>query len=357
MTDLIKSITKYTFGKKLFVTMIFIIVVFSTVLTTYTFRLGKAFTYDGVKVDNGYKSVFIGDHANVLDKAVFKKAFEKYGFNDFGVYYDHYNFTLTAGEYKDSEFSVRLISSPDDIAVYPDISQYITAEDVRLGNKLIIVGHFTVRKSGGAVDLGKTVMLNGVEYTVVKTDGISDKDGNYFSDVAVDCEELRQTSDAIRYVIYTTEEISNSALKKFASANGITADLPEKSKYIVAFFCLSVAVCALFVANLAVLFNAFVRANRKFYSIFKILGITTAKLVVAMALPCVVIALFGALVGVGLDYAFASFTTVLEKEIYLSFGGAVAIVLLNAAGAFIGAMIASVGQAKQMPADSLRRAD
>lgn len=217
MSEMIRSVCKYTFGKKLFVAVIFVIVLFSTVFTAYTFRLGKAFAYDGVKVDEGYKSVFTGDLANVLNKAVFEKAFEKYGFKDFYVYYDHYNFTLTAGEYKDSEFSVRLICDETELDALENISQYITAEDVTSGNKLMIVGHFTVSKSGGEVDLGKTVMLNGVEYTVVKTDGIRDKDGNYFSDVAVDCEELRQTSDVIRYVIYTSEEIPNTALKKFAN--------------------------------------------------------------------------------------------------------------------------------------------
>lgn len=357
MSTLIKSLIKYTFGKKLFTAMMFVIVVFSAIFTAFTFRLGTAFAYDSVSVGEYFRYRFEGQNTNRLSDENFRVALEKYGFDRLETYYAYNYHTLTAGDYKDSEYSVHILFDVEEYGTLDGISDLITSEDVAEGKKLLIVDRFTVSKSGGQVDVGKTVYLNGVEYLVVSTDGVDCADGRYYSSVAVGCAELEATYDALNYFVYTQNEVPNRILKNFAKDNGITAVLPEKSKYIVAFFILSAVICALFVANLAVLFNAFVKANAKFYTVFKILGITTAKFVAASCLPCVMVAFCGALVGVGVDYAIASFTTVLEKPVYLTAGGAAAIVLLNVIGAFVGSAIACALQANKMPAESLRRAE
>lgn len=357
MSTLIKSVIKYTFGKKLFTAMMFVIVVFSAIFTAFTFRLGTAFAYDSVIDGEFFKYQFVGASANRLSEDDFAQAFGKFGFDRTEVYYVNYYHTLVAGEYKDSEFHLSLVSSVSDLSIYVDVQDKITEEDVENGRKLLIVDKFTVSDSQGEVDIGKTVYLNGVEYLVVGTEGVRDTDGMHYSALAVESDELCATYDTLNYFVFTREEVPERFLKNFAKENGITATLPEKSKFLIGFFVLSMVVCALFVANLGVLFGAFVKTNAKFYAVFKILGIRTATLVVAACLPCVIVALLGALAGVGTDYAIASITTVLDKNVYLSAGGAVAIVLLNVAGAFAGAAIACAPQAKAMPSDSLRRTE
>lgn len=356
MKYMIKSIIKYTFGKKLFTALILCIVVFSAVFTAFTFRLGTAFAYDSITDGEYFKYMFKGESAGRLSERDFAEAFEKYGFVRTDSDYVFYYHTLIAGDYKDSEFTISTVSNGN-YESFVDIDDKITAEDVKDGKKLMIVNHFDVSDSQGQIDIGKTVMLNGVEYLVVGTDGAHDVDGNYHSCVVVESDELNATYDTLNYLLFTQEEVPNRSLKKFAEDKGITAVLPEKSKFIIGFFVLSAVVCALFIANLAVLFNAFVKANARFYAVFKILGIDTAKLVLAACLPCVIVALSGAIVGVGADYAIASFTTVLEKKVYLSAGGAAAIILLNVVGSFVGSVIACAVQAKKMPADSLRRTE
>lgn len=357
MTEMYKSIAKYTFSKKIFVALIFVIVLFSSVFTAYTFRLGLAFGYDSVMTDEGlYVYRFYGKNGNIVKEDVFADYFSKYDFVSSEYFYDDYYNEISAGDYF-KEYSVRRISSADDLKLYPGAEKYITAEDIEKENKLMIVSSLDVSFSENQIDIGKTVLLNGVEYLVAGVEDIINSDGISCTPLVVDCEELRATYDRIIYSVYTEKEISNSNLKKIAASAGISARLPEKEKYIFGFLVLSITVCVLFTVNIAILFNAFVKAGDKFYAIFKILGISTAKLVLAMSLPSLMIAFVAALTGIGVDYAIASNSTVLEKSVYLTAGGAVAIVAINTLGAFIGTAVSCYRQAKNMPAVSLRRAE
>lgn len=357
MTELIKSVFRYTFNKKIFVTLIFVIVLFSAIFTSYTLRLGIAFGYDGVMTDEGnYRYRFTGDSKNIMSDADFAELLSKYGFLYSSYGYVEGNYLIEAGDYT-CETQLRKLSTPEDISEYPGIEKYVTAEDVINGNKLIVADRFEVSNSFGNVDTGKTVLINGVEYTVAGTDDLRGENGLNYKYIIVDCEELRATYENVYYFVYTEKEVSDSKLKKIAENAGLNADIPEKDKFILGFLAVSVAVCALFMVNISILFNAFVRSGDKFYAVFKILGIRTASLIAAMSLPSLIIAFVASLVGVGIDFAIATVGTVLEKSVSLTAGGVAAIVAINTLGAFIGAAIACCRPAKDMPADSLRRTE
>ena len=357
MTELVKSVFRYTFNKKVFIALIFVIVLFSAIFTSYTLRLGTAFGYDGVMTEDGlFVYRFTGGSRNIMTDSDFVNYFQKYGFSysSYG-YIDGHNL-IKAGDYT-CETRLYKLSSPEDIAKYPGIEKYITADDVIKGNKLIVADKFQVSDSSGNIDEGKTLLVNGVEYLVAGIENFVGEYGEACSYIIVDCDELRATYDSVYYSVFTKKEISNSKLNKIAESAGLNVNIPEKNKFILGFLAVSAIVCALFMINIAILFNAFVKAGDKFYAVFKILGINTAKLVAVMALPSLIIAFVASVAGVAIDFAMASVGTVLEKSVRLTAGGAAAIIVLNTAGAFIGTAIASIRPAKDMPAESLRRTE
>lgn len=355
MSDLIKTVLKYTFGKKLFVAMIFIIVFFSTVFCVYTFRFGIAFGYDSIMTDDGLFSYsFSGHNKDILNDGDFTEYFDKSVFVSSSYYYNDYENTITAGNYTVVR-NLYKISTTDDIKKYPGVEKYISERDVLNQNKFIIMSRFDVNYSDKQIDIGKTILVNGVEYIVVGVDDFTDENGYSYTNIIVDSDELRATYDSVNYVVYTNKEVSNRELKKIAASAGLKANLPDKEKYIYGFLVLSFAVCALFMVNLVILFNAFVKANDKFYTVFKILGIRKLKLTLIMSLPSVIIALFSSIVGILCDYALANAGTILDKHVYLTVGGVAATILINTFGAFTGTAVSCYRQAKCVPAESLTR--
>lgn len=357
MAYLIRSIIKFTFNKKIFTALILVIVIFSAVFTAFTVRLGTAFAYDGTKEGDHYKYVFYGDGNSKIDESEFSTYFEKYGYvksklspadTEYGISYNGKEKTV---------FSFYIITDSKTLSQVPAAEEYVSAEDVEQGKKLIILSE-ALAEELGVTRSDCEIALNGVEYQVVAINDLTGEGGWDTGEfIAVASFDLALESDMKTCAVYLEKELSNSKLKKIASEAGATVNIPEKGKFITLFLILSIAVCALFAVNIAILFNAFISANDKYYAVFKILGISTSKLVPAMALPCALIALVGAAIGVGLDFGIASFSTILEKSVYLSAWGAVAVVAINVISAFIGAAVVCYRHAASMPADGLRRSE
>lgn len=357
MSEMIRSICKYTFKRKLFTALIFVIVIFSAVFSAFTLRLGTAFAYDSTTEDGYFTYVFSGSTDGDIVTDRFNGYFADYGFVKKTIIPTDRTYALSYGD-KDIESSA--FYTLCDETTYGQLSEperYFSLKDVIDGAKYIVLSS-SFAEELGVTESGETLFVNGVGYEVKAIgDLMGDGGWNTGDFVVISCEELALAGENVSCSVYLEKEISNSKLKKIAEKSGTSVNIPEKGKFVTVFLILSVAICALFAVNVGVLFNAFISANDKYYAVFKILGITTGKLTAAMAFPCAAIAVAGAALGVGVDFAIALFSTILEKSVYLTAWGIVAVMLINIVSAFIGAAVACYRHAVAVPAENLRRSE
>lgn len=360
MNILFKTTIRNIFRNKTFILLIIGIVYFSAIFTSFLYRIGLAFAYVNTLESNGdFTYTFYGDSNGVITKDEFNVYFEKYEFIKSTIFPldDSYCISLNGNIIDDNFSSLYVIYDTEILLQIKEYERYFSEADVINKNKIAVVSNDFAESVNISI-FNLPIYVNNVEYTVVAVEDLYAIWGSEVGDIVlINSDELVLSSKKVGCSVYTEKQISNYRLKKIAENTETMINSTKESGYIVWFAILSFLICLLFAVNIFLLFNYFVKANDKFYAIFKILGIKSIIMTCAMALPSIIISAIGAILGILTDYLLASYVTLLGIKIYLGAIGSIVVLILNIFCAFFGAAFACYIQAKRMPADSLRRVD
>lgn len=355
MGILLRTVSEFTFRKKSFVVLVVAVVFFATAFSAFTYRLGIAFAYDGIRRGEYFAYTFEGSSDGPLTGGEFAEYFEKYGIAGVSLYPADSELTIV------SDGNTTLCSSYYCVADERSLEQlqngdgYFSVEDVKEQNRLAAVSVSLSKQLDKGI--GDTIFVNGVKYRIVAVEDVTETFGSSAGDLVLICsDELALGARNVLKTVYLEKDIPRSRSESIADSLGARLITEKNSGFMLWFIVLSIAVCALFSVDVAVLFNCFVRANDKFYALFKILGIKQRLLACVAALPCIVFSAAGAMSGIGADLLISEFTTLLGEKVYLGVIGGATVFSINVACAFIGAAIACAIYAVRMPADSLGRA-
>ena len=354
MNILMRTVFGFTFGKKTFVFLVTIIVYFATAFSAFTYRLGIAFAYDGIRSGEYFAYTFGGSSEGPLTDGEFEKYFEKYGISGVSLYPADGELTIVVEEETTFCLSYYCVTDEQSLNQLQSDDSYFSVEDVRAQNKLAVVSVTLAEQLEKGV--GDVISVNGANYRIVAVDDVALTFGSQAGDLVLICsDELALGAKNVYKTVYLEKDIPRFRLKSIADSLGVQSITEKDMGFAVWFTILSIAVCALFAADVAVLFTSFVRANDKFYALFKILGIKQWLLACVAALPCIVFSAAGAVLGICADLLISEFTSLLGEKVYLGVTGGAIVFLINVACAFIGAAIACATYAVRMPADSLGR--
>lgn len=360
MNLFLKTVIKSIFRRKIFVLLIIGIVYFSAIFTSFSYRIGLAFAYVNTLESNGdFTYTFYGDSNGVITKDEFNVYFEKYEFIKSTIFPldDSYCISLNGNIVDDNFSSLYVIYDTEILLQIKEYERYFSEADVINKNKIAVVSNDFAESVNISI-FNLPIYVNNVEYTVVAVEDLYAIWGSEVGDIVlINSDELVLSSKKVGCSVYTEKQISNYRLKKIAENTETMINSTKESGYIVWFAILSFLICLLFAVNIFLLFNYFVKANDKFYAIFKILGIKSVRMSLAMALSSIMMAFVGASAGILTDYLLVSSIGLMGNKIYLGAAGSAAVLSINIFCSFSGAAFACYIHAKRLPAESLGRVE
>lgn len=364
-----KSLSRLIKSRPLYALFLLVIVIFSVVFTSYIYRIGMGFAYDGA-AEPPFSYSFSTQKSVAEIKNDTGEIFKKYGLIDFNICEHHpEGYTLKC---KDNEWVVDysenmgLVGKMGEEAIeYDNLSDYITLEDIQQERKYVVINKLQMSDKIlekfeflSDIQVGEEIFIRGVAYTIKGIDEFSKEIGEdkgwFLLDLFsyVTSEELLNSYEQRSIDIETEKQISNFKIKSIAKANGMEFTGTEVPLVILAALTIAAAISVLFVLNAAILFRYLIKSQEKLYVMYKMLGAKTHQLLVTMVLQTLPICALGVAIGIGIDFLVAPITPFMEGTVTTLNGmGIFWIVVLNMVGMLIGLILAGIKSARALPCD------
>lgn len=365
-----KSLSRLIKSRPLYAIFILVIVIFSVVFTSYIYRIGMGFAYDGA-VEPPFSYSFSTPKSVAEIKNDTGEIFKKYGLTGLDIderYTEGYTF-----KWKDHEWFIDYFKDSvqvgklhvNSIDYFSNLSDYLSVEDIQQERKYVVINKTQISKRIlekykfiSDIQVGDELLIRGIPYTVKGIDEFSGEireNGSYFSlnlFSYVCSEELLNSYEERSVSIETEKQISNFKLKSIAKANGMEFTGTEIPLIILAALAIAATISVLFVLNAAILFRYLIKSQEKLYVMYKMLGAKTHQLLLTMVLQTLPICALGVAIGIGIDFLVAPVTSIIEGSIIkLNGTGVFWIVVLNMVGMLIGLILAGIKSARALPCD------